>query len=694
MQDWYSAAEVLALQLPGLPKSKTTLLAHASDQSWLTRPRVGRGGGLEIAVSSLPVKARQALAKRELTAAKPVERAEPAPQTTLADWQRRTMEGRAAVLAEIDRMAALTSWSAAANLLIDMAERGELTPALSELVAAANARRGEAGERTLSRRSIYRWKSERAASGVGALAPKESSTPAPIPAWATPLLSLYRVPTSRPLAAVLEDLPGRLPDGVAMPSIGQARRFLERLSIVERERGRHGPNGLLQFRTFKRRSTADLKPMDVVTADGHTFKADVAHPVHGRPFRPEVCAVLDVTTRYVTGWSAGLSESASVTQDSIRMTVERFGQFGIFYTDNGGGFTNEAMTADTLGLLARLGATPANSIPGRAQARGKIERLQGTLWKAAARTLPTYNGRDMDSEARLKVKKLVAADLKATGASRAMMSWEAFLVWARETVDRYNNRPHRSLPKIRDAESGLLRHQTPAEAMAAWQSKGWNPSLLPAAIIDDLVRPYEIRTTRRGEVVLPWGRYFHQDLEGFGGDRVRVGYDIHDGSKVWVRTEEDGRLICIAIRDGNVIPEQPASKIEHANEQRFRRRTELLERHLEEVAAERGPRLVEHQPVTPVEFIVAARRDAIQAEIEAELAADKPAAMRHQAENVVSIDTPDSRFRRALDIERRMEAGAPISAEDARFHRAYSGSAEYQGKKLMYADFGDAILTA
>ena len=693
MQEWISAKAIAVL---GLPKLGTVqgINSRSKREAWPHRAAARRGGGVEYRVTGLPTEIRKALAKRELVALVPAESKAPVAPTALADWQRRIRDGRAAVLAEIDRMAEITSWSGAVNLLVATAARGDLPAAFADLVEAANARRDEAGERTLSRRSIYRWKALRAEGGTEALAPRETSAPAPVPAWANPLLSLYRVPTLRPLAAVLLDLPARLPEGVPMPSIGQARRFLERLSIVERERGRHGPNGLLQFRTFKRRSTADLQPMDVVTADGHTFKADVAHPVHGRPFRPEVCAVLDVTTRYVIGWSAGLSESATVTQDSIRMTVERFGQFGIFYTDNGGGFTNEAMTADTLGLLARLGATPANSIPGRAQARGKIERLQGTLWKAAARTLPTYNGRDMDNEARRKVTKLVAADLKAAGASRAMMSWESFLVWAGETVDRYNNRPHRSLPKIRDGETGLLRHQSPAEAMAAWEARGWNPALLPSAILDDLVRPYEIRTTRRGEVVLPWGRYFHQDLEAFGGDRVRVGYDIHDGSKVWVRTEEDGRLICIAIRDGNVIPEQPASKIEHANEQRFKRRTELLEQHLEEVAAERGPRLVEHQLSNPVEFIVASRRDAIQAEIEAELATPTEPGAPHQAANVFSIETPESRFRRALDIERRMQAGEPISEDDARFHRNYSGSAEYRGKQLMYADFGDAILTA
>src|SRR3546814_9739636 len=75
------------------------------------------------------------------------------------------------------------------------------------------------------------------------------------------------------------------------------------------------------------------------------------------------------------------------------------------------------MTAEVVGLLARVGSTPDNSIAGRAQSRGKIERLQQSLWKRSARKLPTYNGRDMDNEARRRVVKLIGKDIKEAGRS-------------------------------------------------------------------------------------------------------------------------------------------------------------------------------------------------------------------------------------------------------------------------------------
>src|SRR3546814_629053 len=149
------------------------------------------------------------------------------------------------------------------------------------------------------------------------------------------------------------------------------------------------------------------------------------------------------------------------------------------------------MTAEVVGLLARVGSTPDNSIAGRAQARGKIERLQQSLWKRSARKLPTYNGRDMDNEARRRVVKLIGKDIKEAGSSRLLMSWQDFLAWAQQQVDDYNNRPHSELPRTRDPQTGKLRHMSPAEYLADWRARGWKPLTLPAEVTEDLFRPYE-----------------------------------------------------------------------------------------------------------------------------------------------------------------------------------------------------------
>lgn len=431
-------------------------------------------------------------------------------------------------------------------------------------------------------------------------------------------------------------------------------------------------------------------PFDIVSSDGHCFKADVAHPVHGRPFRPEVCAVIDIATRYVSGWSAGLAESSHVVMDAIRVSVERHGQFAGFYTDNGSGFVGELMTAEVTGLLGRIGATPVNSIAGRAQSRGKVERLQGSLWKRAARMLPTYSGRDMDNEARRRVVKIVEADIKRVGASPLMMSWADFLTWAGEQVDAYNNRPHSSLPKVRDPQNGKLRHQTPAEALEAYRTQGWEPTTVDAEVLKDLFRPQLLRTVSRGEVSLPWGRYFSAELEPFGGERLRVGYDIHDGSRVWVRTMDD-RLICIAKRDGNVVPEMPASKVEHMRRERETRRVALKEQQIALIRAENGPALLE----MPVVMSMAAVR--MQAELEAEFARAEQIPAAAQAVRVseagIPLD-PDQRFAFWHEVDAAIAAGDPVSERIRRWHVDYPTLSEFRARsdlKDLTAAFGSAF---
>jgi putative transposase len=701
----FTASELAALALPEMPADVSAMVKRAKREQWEGQRRSARGGGTEypaqLLMKVLPEPAKEALLKciSAETAALPavVEMAatptasnqnKPTDPTLLADWQRNCANARAAIINELATIADLIGVDRAVRRMIQLADSREMRPELLALVPVANARAGKDGSRQLSYRTLYRWRTDYAGDGWNGLVPLDATRPKPVPAWAADLLKLYRVPTKRSLAAVLDELQRQLPAEVAPPSYDQARRFLASMSVVDRERGRHGPNGLLKFKAFKRRSTDGLEPLHVVTADGHTFKADVAHPIHGRPFRPELCSVMDVVTRYIPGWAAGLAESSTVFSDAVRDTLQNLGQFGLIYMDNGSGLNSSVMTDADMGMLARAGATITNSMPGRAQARGKIERLQH-LFKSSARELPTYNGRDMDNEARRRVTKRVAADLRERGGSLLMMSWSDFLGWVQDKVDAYNNQPHRSLKKIRDPQTGTMRHMSPAEALAEFRANGWEPALLPASTIDDLARPYEIRTTVRGEVKLPWGRYFDQALVPFGGEKVRVGYEIKNGEYVWARTLEAGRLICKARRDANVIAEQPASKIEHALQRRAQSRVSLLDQHREEALAELGQSPIELQADRPMTPELAATMAVLEAQFEASLGyAATPAASQHDDE---SEDM--KRFRRAIGIHRALNAGLTVPDADSGWFNGYRQSSEFRGMFALYETYGDEMFS-
>ena len=338
---------------------------------------------------------------------------DPAYVQSFQDWQRKRMDARVAILRHIDKVAQeLTSqphprWKfrtptrdRAVLLVCADALSGRLPDDIQALIPVANARSGASGDRSLSRRTLQRWAAE-AKQGMEGLAPKAVVHPEPL--WAQPLLDLYRQPQKPSLRHVtIEVLPGLLPPGVKPPSYDAARRWLDKVGTVERERGRMLPRELKTRLPFVRRTFADLLPLDVVSADGHTFDAEVQHPETGRPFRPEMTAFIDIATRKVIGWSVALAECAITVGDAWRHAATSHGVFAIFYTDNGSGYVNEQIQA----LAARLGTRLENSIPYNSQARGVIERLNKTLWiHLCAKHLPTYVGKDMDRQARQIVYK-------------------------------------------------------------------------------------------------------------------------------------------------------------------------------------------------------------------------------------------------------------------------------------------------
>ena len=300
MKKWFTARELEDLKLPQLQKSERQIQRDAKDCGWDARRRAGKGGGWEYSVKSLPETAQAALRKRHLTAhskalvdqaaSTAVARIDPA---GLKSYQRDTMQARAAILAHIDALVlAGSSLSKAINALVGMAKDGDLPPELAELMTVANARAG-AG-RTLSRATLYNWIEIRAKAGGNAVALAPSAlAETPIPEWAGPLMDLYGRPTKPSLAWAVEELAKKLRPDLA-PSYDQARRFLLKLDTITRNVGRMGPRALKSYRAYVARDTAELWPTAVYVADGHCFDAEVSHPRHGRPFRPEITTVVDV----------------------------------------------------------------------------------------------------------------------------------------------------------------------------------------------------------------------------------------------------------------------------------------------------------------------------------------------------------------------------------------------------------------
>ena len=392
----------------GLPRE--TLRDRALREDWASRVRSGRGGGRLYALSGLPPALREALLSLRLLRLPtvllirplgecPAQRAE-----GLTDGQRDVMEARAQILNWIDERLFLFNKKEIIEALLRLVREDRLPSDLRSLILRANAKSGQRSSKGparagLSRGTIFLWYRLRKEGGVPALAPQLTrETDLAIPDWVPGFLALYQRPSKPSLAATLEDYRSSLSDPALAPSYDQVRRFVKKLSVLETNRGRMGTEALKRFKAFTRRDISELWPAACYTADGHCFKAKVLHPFHGQPFRPELTAILDIFTGYVTGWHAGLSENAldvlyALSDAMIERGDGRHKGIGaIFYTDNGPGFKNRLMNDPLTGFCARCRIETPKSIAYNSQARGKIEVLNKSLWIRAARKLESYCG--------------------------------------------------------------------------------------------------------------------------------------------------------------------------------------------------------------------------------------------------------------------------------------------------------------
>src|SRR5487761_339586 len=598
----------------------------------------------------------------------------------LKDHQRRRLEARLAVLRYVDELALQAgTFAKAISIFLAQQAAGALPPDVARLVPVANARpRGVAAK--LSRATLFLWAAV-AKRGLAALATKVPPEP-PIPAWAETFMRLWARPSKPNHTECLDAGPAAEP----APTYDQARRFLKRLDAVTRNAGRLGPRALKSLKAYTVRDVSNLWPGAVFIGDGHTFKAEVAHPIHGRPFRPEITAILDVKTRRWVGWSAALAENTWSVADALRHAVTTATCCDIFYYDNGAGAKNATWDADVTGIVTRLGITKLHSAPWSSQARGVVERFHSTVLHRVARALPTYTGQRMDKEARMAAFKLTRRDVLAQRTSKLLMPWMDFLDLIERARQAYNARPHSSLPRIVDPVSGRRRQRTPDEAWAAAEASGWSAAPIAAAEARELLRPAVTRIVNRGTVALFNNVYFHQALEPLHGEEITVAFDIHDPKTVQVRLP-GGRFVCDAEWNANARDYVPVAFAERARQQRIEGRLRRIELHRQEALAEGVPNLtLPAREVSPPAALTPAQQTA-HAELVAELAAPSAPAPDPDGEKI-------ARFRRALELQALAATGAGLPETDAAWLKRYVQTPEYHAKKLLHDDFGDAIFEA
>ncbi|PYE87532.1 Mu transposase C-terminal domain-containing protein [Phyllobacterium leguminum] len=664
MKEWFTAGELAKIAddrgLTSFPRSERSVQRHANEHGWNGLPdnqcriRSGRegGGGREYHRSLLPEVMQNVIdgleIKTVLIAAqerrREVEKRKVAllPVTSLRFRQRQAMEARGEILTAIDRYITINGMAARREAImmfvraqeehaerkaaLEKVEAGEALAArermllervslladpagfglLEDTLRLANDRAGD--DFQVSLRTVQRWYSQRDSAGITALAPALTKAEEPVSEEFRGFLTHYAKPGKPAASEALAEY--RKENPATTLTVEKVRYTLRtKLNDIEKNVGREGLLTLRSRLAYIQRSTENLFPTTIYTADGKTFDAEVAHPITGKAFKPEITSMLDVATRKCVGFSIALKENVISVTEALRKSCVSHGIPAIFYTDRGPGYKNKTFDADVNGLMGRLAITKMHALPYNSQAKGIIERFNGTVWNPLAQKLPTYLGAPMDKEAAKAAHKATRQDLKLLGMSRLLPSWDNFRAMCAEAIAEYNAKPHRGLPRFMDEATGKYRHYSPNEFWAQHVADGFEPVPVVADEMDDLFRPYEIRVARRGLVEWNNNKYYHQALEAYHGEEVMVGYDFDQARFVWVREidrdeGQPGPLICVADYTGNKRDYVPLTFQQAAEEKRQKGRVKRLQSKLQDAEAEFiTPYLIEQSAIQPMPII-------------------------------------------------------------------------------------------
>ncbi|WP_322741711.1 Mu transposase C-terminal domain-containing protein [Rhodocyclus tenuis] len=486
------------------------------------------------------------------------------------------------------------------------------------------------------------------------------------------------------------------------------RFFTEKFSQIDQLKGRHTGSALRAHKHWKPRTSAGLLPWQEVHADGWNTHFTAPHPITGEYVTYEVWHFHDVATRYVPPPGIGLTETFEVITAGLERCVRAGGLLAVLQTDStkvvkrSPRFTQDEFIA----LSERAGMLVVHPKEvGNSQANGICENFNTWLDKKS-RALATYQGKGMDSLTLRRVKKLTEKMVKAanvgdlaerdrykaeaerTGKGIVFTSRLEAEKWINDTCDEWNDKPHRSLPKICDPATGKKRHQTPREALQQHIDAGWKPVAIEEHHIVDLFRP-RVRCKVVREAVSPIGkgqRYHFPGLGAWNGEEVSVAIDPQDWRAVWIETLR-GEFIGVAdLVEASGYRAQ--TQYEIAEEKRAAAQMRLLNKKIERVQARTGLTLA----VPASTEVVIGGRIIDHAELQALPAAAPAAPTReqklHARATAIAPAAPTPRSERPASenyaewcaLDARLQAGDTISDADARWHRTYPQSAQYRAE--------------
>lgn len=705
MKTWLSASELAALGLPALPGTKRSMVRVAARGGWQSRPRAGRGGGLEYALESLPAEARAAYVARHvepIAIPEMVSReaaAEPA-AAGLPAGGAQARDARLALLAQVDR------YRAAAALTQKAADRHFCDQYNLGALDIADWIRAEV--KALSPRSLKRWRRHARSGNKSKLAVDRGASRRDTGVLARAndgavktyiLAAVVKQPqlTAHHIRALVADkfpaltVKGKLVDVPPVRTFQHALKAWRHEFRVEIESIRN-PDGFKSTMRFAARVAMpasrvnelwqiDASPADVLTIDG----------------RYSLYLCEDIFSRRLVGLVTKTPRAAAVGL-LVRKAIIAWGVPERIKTDNGSDF----VARETQRLFAALAIEHEKAPPFSPEKKGHIERAIGTLQRGLMRTLEGFVGHSVADRKVIENRKAFAARLGEAPEDMFQVALSAADLqghvdsWC---ADVYGNAPHAGL----GGRTPFAAAATCAEQPRRIEDPRALDMLLAPVAGKDGLRTVTKTGLRIG------GAYY---IGGFlnVGDSVMVRMDPADMGRAYVFSD-DG----LTFRGEALCPDlagiDPAAAIAAARAEQKRLindRMESVRREARKIKASDMAPAIHRQALAAagklIEFpkqaaphdtpALAAAREA--ANEDGAVAGHAPeiaalaARMREEeatAANVAPLRTEETahqRWNRARALEDALANGRDVPADELLWLGSYRTSPEYRGFALTY----------
>lgn len=451
MKEWYTAAELSELALPGMPTNRTAFHRLTQREGWnypdrewsekenklgVWRKRSGRGGGVEYHLSLLP---SQAQAKLLID----IKMDEPTPPPPTAAAVKASI-GVQQMWEWFEKQATKVKDKAAQRLsVLDMVEAMVRNGQKKEIAVALIA-----ANQGIASSSIWGWYGRvqgqdrphwmpfLADRYVGRTKEAEISEEA----WEA-FKGLYLRLEAPTMTRCYRDLQNLSKEhGWSVPSEKTLSRKIEReiaapVLVLTRE----GPDALKKMYPPMERDRSGFHALEAINGDGHKWDVFVRWP-DGTIGRPMMVTFQDLYSNKIVAWRVDKSENRESIRLALGDVVEQFGIPEHIWFDNTRAFANKALTGgashryrfktrdeDPIGICEQMGIKVHFTLPYSGQSK-PVERAFRDVAHDMAKApefAGAYTGHSPDNKPANYGEKAIELDLFLKVAAREIAEWNA-----------------------------------------------------------------------------------------------------------------------------------------------------------------------------------------------------------------------------------------------------------------------------